>query len=74
MHVIKPIALYNVIRREEYIICVCFSVDQIQLGKYNPKRTVSLANDVHQVASLCARLQDMLSAVMQYVDDVIVSV
>ena len=52
---------------------IIISVDQIQLGKYNPKRSVSLSSDIHQVAGSCARLQEMLVAVMQYVDDVIVS-
>ena len=43
------------------------------MGKHNPKRTVSMVTELQQVSAMCARLQDMLGTVIQYVDDTIVS-
>lgn len=40
---------------------------------YDPKRQVCMASELQQVAKACSRLQDMLTVVTQYVDDVIVS-
>jgi len=46
-------------------------VDFIQLGKHNPKRTVTMVSDLQQISATCRRLQDMLANVTNYVDDVI---
>ena len=55
-------------------LSLLFTVDLIQMGKHNPKRTVSMITELQQVSTMCARLQDMLATVAQYVDDIIVSI
>ncbi|ELU16800.1 hypothetical protein CAPTEDRAFT_177448 [Capitella teleta] len=46
-------------------------VELIQMAKHNPKRTVSMVTELQQVSAMCARLNDMLATVKQYVDDII---
>jgi translation initiation factor 3 subunit F len=46
-------------------------LDVIQQGKHNPKRSVNMVSDLQRVGVTCAKLNDQLSAVMEYVDDVI---
>ncbi len=53
-------------------VCVC-AVDHVQLAKHNVKRTVGLMTDLQRVASTCTQLQQMLTQVLQYVDDYLVS-
>jgi len=45
-------------------------LDFISQAKHNPKRTVAMTGDMEQVTTACTKLQDMLSTVLQYVDDV----
>ena len=51
----------------------CFSVDLIQQGKYNNKRTVSMVGDLTQVERACTSLQEKLTLVLEYVEEVLVS-
>jgi len=46
-------------------------VDLIQKCKTNVKRSVTMDSDLNQITNACARLQDMLTNVGQYVDDVL---
>ena len=50
------------------------TVEFLQGSKDRPKRLVSKANDLSQLTTTCARMQDMLTKVIDYVDGVIVSV
>jgi translation initiation factor 3 subunit F len=45
-------------------------LDLIQRAKHNPKRTVSMISDLKQVSTACVNLQDLLTSVLAYVDDV----
>ena len=51
-----------------------FLVDIIQQGKHNTKRTVSMQSDLTQVEKACSRLQEKLTLVLDYIDDVLVRV
>ncbi len=55
------------------MIALYFVVDFIHKAKENPKRTVSMITDLKQVTSACTNLQDLLTCVLTYVDDVLVS-
>ncbi|KAK3100387.1 hypothetical protein FSP39_019123 [Pinctada imbricata] len=46
-------------------------VDIVQQGKYNPKRTVNMLSDLTQVEKACSMLQDKLTLVLEYIDDVL---
>jgi len=46
-------------------------VDLIQGGKYNPKRSVNLVRDLTQVDRACGMLQQKLTMVLEYVEDVL---
>ncbi|ESP01824.1 hypothetical protein LOTGIDRAFT_200059 [Lottia gigantea] len=46
-------------------------VNHLQEGKVNTKRTVSMESDLAHVETACHRLQEMLSTVINYVDDVL---
>ena len=50
-----------------------FVVNLIRESKLSPKRSVSMVTDLQQVDILCSRIQGMLSVVLQYVEDVLVS-
>ena len=50
-----------------------FSVNVIQGGKFNPKRSVNLVNDLAHVERACGLLQQKLAMVLEYVEDVLVS-
>ena len=49
------------------------SVEVIQGGKYTKNRAVSLVNDLKQVDKACGMLQEKLGLVLEYVEDVLVS-
>ena len=51
-----------------------FSVDVIQGGKFTKNRAVSLVNDLKQVDRACGMLQEKLGFVLEYVEDVLVSI
>ncbi|XP_064608325.1 eukaryotic translation initiation factor 3 subunit F-like [Liolophura sinensis] len=46
-------------------------VDLIQLGKFNPKRSVNMVSDLKQVETASGKIQDMLKVVLQFVEDVL---
>ncbi|KAK6173407.1 eukaryotic translation initiation factor 3 subunit F [Patella vulgata] len=46
-------------------------VNHLQEGKYNPKRTVQMVTDLAHVETACHRLQEMLTTVIGYIDDVL---
>ncbi|XP_052796134.1 eukaryotic translation initiation factor 3 subunit F-like [Mya arenaria] len=46
-------------------------VGVIQGGKYNPKRSVNLINDLAQVERACGMLQQKLAMTLEYVEDVL---
>jgi translation initiation factor 3 subunit F len=46
-------------------------LDFIQVAKDRPKRTLSSVNDLQQLTSTCARIQEMLTKVIEYVDSVL---
>jgi len=46
-------------------------VEFLQGSKDRPKRLVSKANDLSQLTMTCARMEDMLNKVIDYVDSVI---
>jgi len=48
-------------------------VDVIQGGKFNQKRSVNLVNDLAQVERACRMLQEKLAMVLEYSEDVLVS-
>lgn len=50
-----------------------FPVDLIQQGKSNNKRTVSMVSDLTQVERACSNLQEKLTLVLEYVEEVLVS-
>lgn len=43
-------------------------------GLFNAKRTVNMVSDLQRVSEATARIQEMMDLVMNYVDDVIVSI
>lgn len=53
-----------------YVLC---TVDVIQGGKSNPKRSVYLVKDLTHVEKACVMLQQKLAMVLEYVEDVLVS-
>jgi len=46
-------------------------VDFIQMVKDRPKRMLSSGNDLHQLTATCIRIQEMLTKVIEYVDNVV---
>jgi len=46
-------------------------VDFIQVAKDRPKRMLSSVNDLQQLTTTCVRMQDMITKVTEYVDNVI---
>ncbi|KAK3610164.1 hypothetical protein CHS0354_039948 [Potamilus streckersoni] len=46
-------------------------VNMIQLGKFNAKRSVSMVKDLTQVDKACGQLQEKLSMVLEFVEDVL---
>jgi len=46
-------------------------LDFISQAKHNPKRTVTMSSDLHQVNTATDKLLSMLQTVLQYVDDVL---
>ena len=49
------------------------SVQVVQDAKINPKRSTTIVTDLQRVNSTCKKMQNMLTSVRQYVDDVLVS-
>jgi len=49
-------------------------VDLIQKCKTSKNRSVTMDSDLNQITNACARLQDMLTTVGQYVDDVLAGI
>ena len=49
------------------------SVQVVQGAKINPKRSTTIVTDLQRVNSTCKKMQNMLTSVRQYVDDVLVS-
>ena len=49
-------------------------MDVIQGGKFTKNRAVSLVNDLKQVDRACGMLQEKLGFVLEYVEDVLVSI
>lgn len=49
------------------------AVDLLQRTRVMPSRTKGLTSDLSQVAGSAARIQDMLSTVLAYIEDVLVS-
>lgn len=49
------------------------AVDLLQRTRVMPSRTKGLTSDLSQVAGSAARIQDMLSTVLTYIEDVLVS-
>lgn len=48
-------------------------MDLLQRTRVMPSRTKGLTSDLSQVAGSAARIQDMLSTVLAYIEDVLVS-
>ena len=48
-------------------------MDLLQRTRVLPSRTKGLTSDLSQVAGSAARVQDMLTTVLAYIDDVLVS-
>lgn len=51
-----------------------FSVDLIMKTCFSPNRVISLSSDLQQVGAASARIQDTLSTVLQYAEDVLVRI
>ncbi|KAM4602353.1 eukaryotic translation initiation factor 3 subunit F-like [Discoglossus pictus] len=51
--------------------CLVSTVDLITKTGFNPNRSIGLTSDLQQVGSAGTRLQDSLSAVLQYAEDVL---
>jgi len=51
-----------------------FSVDLLQRTRVLPSRTKGLTSDLSQVGGSAGRVQDMLTTMLAYIDDVMVSV
>lgn len=49
-------------------------VDLLQRTRASPSRTNGLTTDLAQVAGAAGRVQEMLSTVLSYIEDVVVSV
>ena len=58
--------------KQKIILEFFVAVDFIQMTKDRPKRGLEMVNDLQQLTTTCSRMQDMLSQVMQYVDNVVV--
>lgn len=52
---------------------LCFAVDLLQRTRVTPSRTKGLTSDLSQVGGSAARIQDMLTTVLAYIEDVLVS-
>lgn len=50
------------------------TVDLLQKTRVTPSRTKGLTSDLSQVGGSAARIQDMLTTVLAYIEDVLVSV
>lgn len=50
------------------------AVDLLQRTRVMPSRTKGLTSDLSQVAGSAARIQDMLTTVLAYIEDVLVSI
>lgn len=48
-------------------------MDLLQRTRVIPSRSKGLTSDLSQVAGSAARIQDMLSTVLEYIEDVLVS-
>lgn len=55
-------------------VVICFAVDLLQRTRVVPSRSKGLTSDLSQVAGSAARIQDMLSTVLEYIEDVLVSI
>lgn len=55
-------------------LSVLFTVDLLQKTRLTPSRTKGLTSDLSQVGGSAARIQDMLTTVLAYIEDVLVSV
>lgn len=53
---------------------VSLTVDLLQKTRLAPSRTKGLTSDLSQVGGSAARIQDMLTTVLAYIEDVLVSV
>lgn len=53
---------------------VLVTVDLLQKTRLTPSRTKGLTSDLSQVGGSAARIQDMLTTVLAYIEDVLVSV
>ncbi|KAK7878983.1 hypothetical protein WMY93_034187, partial [Mugilogobius chulae] len=53
------------------MISSCFPVDLLQRTRLAPTRTKGLTSDLSQVAGAAARVQDMLTTVLAYIEDVL---
>jgi hypothetical protein len=51
---------------------ITFTVDVIQGGKFNPKRSANLVKDLTHVERATGMLQQKLAMVLEYVEDVLV--
>lgn len=59
----------------ELLVCLCFTVvDLLQRTRASPNRTNGLTSDLSQVATSAGRIQEMLTLVLGYIEDVLVSV
>lgn len=54
------------------LILVLLSVDLIMKTCFSPNRVIGLSSDLQQVGSASARIQDTLTMVLQYAEDVLV--
>lgn len=57
----------------QYVV-IYFAVDLLQRTRVVPSRSKGLTSDLSQVAGSAARTQDMLSTVLEYIEDVLVSI
>ncbi|KAK7879844.1 hypothetical protein WMY93_033492 [Mugilogobius chulae] len=53
------------------MVSSCFPVDLLQRTCLAPTRTKGLTSDLSQVAGAAARVQDMLTTVLAYIEDVL---
>lgn len=54
------------------LILLLLSVDLIMKTCFSPNRVIGLSSDLQQVGSASARIQDTLTMVLQYAEDVLV--
>lgn len=55
-----------------FLILLLLSVDLIMKTCFSPNRVIGLSSDLQQVGSASARIQDTLTMVLQYAEDVLV--